>query len=179
MTTNTHTIDGLKNNVEGLVIKLQTDAKNEFEQQTEKVQSEIENLDEDDIEQFVSDKFNKLNTLFLKKSKKVEKFVLSKRPKKPVRTAEETDEEYNQKYKVYEESLGLYKSFVSWSMSMVERLMHWLSELFDDIISFFKNLWTWIKSKIRDISTNVREFVAKIAEKFSRLHDYLFGENNS
>ena len=44
-------------------------------------------------------KFQNLNEMFLKNSKNVEELVISKKPKKPVRTPGETDEEYNKKYK--------------------------------------------------------------------------------
>jgi hypothetical protein len=110
---------------EGNVLRLQAEAENEFEQKVlyhsnyleyicikliyltmnilllkaEEIKEEVSNLDEDEIEQFVRNKFNNLNTLFLKRSKELEDYVIKKKPKKPVKLPEETTEEYKKRQK--------------------------------------------------------------------------------
>jgi hypothetical protein len=63
----------------------------------EEIKDEVSNLDEDEIEQFVRNKFNNLNTLFLKRSKELEDYVIKKKPKNPVRLPEETIEDYEKR----------------------------------------------------------------------------------
>ncbi|CAG8656716.1 17396_t:CDS:2 [Acaulospora morrowiae] len=160
--------------VQECVIKLQTKAKSEFEKQAREIKEEVEEMNEDQVEDYVHHKFQNLNAMFLENSRIVEELVLSKRPKKPVRHAGLISEEYQRMWDAYQEELKNYKKFVTWSMNLVNRLMTWLSELFSDVIAFVKNLWTWIKSKIHNISENVREFVEMVASKFNQLYNYLF-----
>lgn len=63
----------------------------------EKIKEEIKDLNEDEIEQHVRNTFHNLNTLFLKRSKELEDYVIKKKPKKPVKLPKETDEEYEKK----------------------------------------------------------------------------------
>ncbi|RGB34342.1 hypothetical protein C1646_742835 [Rhizophagus diaphanus] len=161
------TVSDLQEKFKGNVIRLQADAKSEFDKQVGETKEKIADLDEDAIDEFVRNKFKTLNEMFLERSKQMEEYVLSKKPKKPEKTPNETNEEYENKYKEYMAAYGLYREFISWSMSVIYKLMNWLDELFNEIIRFFKNLWNWIKAKVQDIVTNVRNFVAKIAEKFS------------
>ncbi|RHZ81524.1 hypothetical protein Glove_120g159 [Diversispora epigaea] len=170
----TNIITHLQNEVRDGVIRLQHEAKNAFEKETEKVKEKIETLSEDQVEDFVRNKFQNLNEMFLKHSKTIEELVISKKPKKPVKNPNETEEEFMKKYKAYEANFDSYKDFVTWSMTVVNRLMFWISDLFDDIIAFFKKLWTWIMSKMRDMSKNIREFIERVAMKFSQLYEYLF-----
>lgn len=61
--------------------------------QVEKIQRAME-LREDELEQYVRDKFKELNTLFLKGSKDVEDFVIRTIPKKSVVPSEIDDENH-------------------------------------------------------------------------------------
>ncbi|CAI2192363.1 4171_t:CDS:2, partial [Funneliformis geosporum] len=148
------------------VLRLQSEAESEFEQKAEKIKEEIKDLNEDEIEQHVHNTFYNLNTLFLKKSKELEDYVIKQKPKKPIKIPKEKDEEYEKKCEDYKKHLNSYKTFVYWGMSIIGRLANWLSELFNDIINFFKNLWNWIKSMAQDIATKVRNFVVMVKEKF-------------
>ncbi|CAB4481893.1 uncharacterized protein OCT59_029351 [Rhizophagus irregularis] len=169
------TVRDLQEDSKENVIRLQTDAKSEFEKQVDETKQKIANLDEDAIDEFVRNKFKTLNNMFLERSNQLEKYVLSKKPKKPEKNPNETNEEYENKYKEYMAAYGLYREFITLSMSVINKLMNWLDELFNEIIQFFKNLWILIKAKAQDIATNVQNFVAKIAEKFNQLCNYLFG----
>ncbi|PKY53193.1 hypothetical protein RhiirA4_471266 [Rhizophagus irregularis] len=81
------------------VIRLQTNAKSEFEKQVDETKEKIANLDEDAIDEFVRNKFKTLNDMFLERSNQMEKYVLSKKPKKPEKNPNETNKEHENKYK--------------------------------------------------------------------------------
>jgi len=68
--------------------------------QAEKIKEEMENKDEDEIEELVRSKFQNLNNMFLSNSKSVEELVISKKPKKPIRSSQETDENTRKNMKV-------------------------------------------------------------------------------
>ncbi|CAG8544149.1 8884_t:CDS:2 [Acaulospora morrowiae] len=174
MSTRVISFNDLRQEFRLSVIRLQADAKSEFERKAEKIQEEVSEMNEDEIEDYVRGKFQKLNSLFLERSIDLEEYVIGKKPQKPVKNPDETNEEYQERNKAYEDDLKSYKTFTTWSMNIIERLTDWLSELFDEIMNFFKNLWILIKCKFQDIYTSVRNFVERIAEKFSQLHKYLF-----
>lgn len=67
--------------------------------QVDETKEKIANLDEDAIDEFVRNKFKTLNDMFLERSNQLEKYVLSKKPKKPEKNPNETNEEYEHKYK--------------------------------------------------------------------------------
>ncbi|CAG8557125.1 8750_t:CDS:1, partial [Scutellospora calospora] len=50
---------------------------------------EVAELDEDDVEQYVRNKFKNLNEM--------ENYILSKKPKKPAKGSHESQEEYKEK----------------------------------------------------------------------------------
>ena len=59
---------------------------------------QTEELDEDGIDQFVHEKFKKLEEMFLDRTKRMKEYVLSKKPKKPEKRPDETSEEYEKRY---------------------------------------------------------------------------------
>ncbi|CAG8501483.1 7973_t:CDS:2 [Dentiscutata erythropus] len=102
-----------QNEVRDSVVKLQAEAKNEFENQAEKITKEVEDKSEEEIDDFVRNKFVKLNDIFLENSKMVENLIISRKPKKPVRTPQQTDEKYNKIYKEFEMVPTFTKELVS------------------------------------------------------------------
>ncbi|PKC67409.1 hypothetical protein RhiirA1_418242 [Rhizophagus irregularis] len=59
-------------------------------------------------------------------------------------------------------------------MNNVKQIVNWLSELQNTITTFFKNLRSWIASKINNIYTRILEFFTEIAKMFSRLYKIIF-----
>ncbi|KAG9302057.1 hypothetical protein G9A89_021101 [Geosiphon pyriformis] len=133
--SNTMTLIGARQGVQKLVLVLQNDAKSEFDEkvillfmdvtfQAKKVQEEVENMNADEMEEFVHKRFEALNTLFLEKSKKIEEYVISKKPTKPVKTPNETEEEYERKREEYQNVQRFYfleYSFDRPTYELVER----------------------------------------------------------
>jgi hypothetical protein len=66
--------------------------------QTEKLQHELAEMDENGIDQFVRNKFRNLNEMLLARSKDMEDYVISQKPKKPEKNPNETKEEYEKRY---------------------------------------------------------------------------------
>ncbi|CAG8627303.1 6645_t:CDS:2 [Paraglomus occultum] len=144
----------------------------DFEQQSEKIEADVENLsdDDDEVDKFVHEMFDDLNDLIIKKSKEAENYILSKKPTAPERNSYETDEEYNRARAAHKKKSESFKKFVARGAAFVSRLY----ELFTEIINFFKELGTWLKAKIRNVSTKIRSFMKTMTEKLSKLYRTLF-----
>ncbi|CAB4419861.1 unnamed protein product [Rhizophagus irregularis] len=140
--------------------------------------NEIMNLNRDELEQHMHTKFNKVKD----EAKKIVEDVvedikneaISQLPEEPKMTGEETVEEHNTKVKAYEKNLNECKIFYLLSMNKVKQIVNWLSELQNTITTFFKNLRSWIVSKINNIYTRILEFFTEIAKMFSRLYKIIF-----
>ncbi|CAG8609529.1 1550_t:CDS:2 [Paraglomus occultum] len=141
-------------------------AESDLERESKKVEADLENLSDADIERCIQRMFKSFNSVLLKHSKALENLVLSKMPTAPEKSCYKTEEEYREALIVYKKDCETFKQIVSGVSAFMRRL----DELFDDIVVFFNDLRTWFKAKISDISAKVRSFINTIAEKLSRLY---------
>ncbi|CAG8615779.1 6324_t:CDS:2 [Paraglomus brasilianum] len=145
-------------------------AKSDFEQQSEKVQAEFENLNEKEVKELVRQMFKNVNDMYIKRSKEIENYIIRKMPTVPARGSYKTNEEYGKAFTEYKKDFESYKKLVSWGTAFV----NWLAKLFDTIINFIKDSWTWLKAKIHDISARIQCFVKKIGEMLKKLYSVIF-----
>ena len=157
------------------VLRLQNRAKSQFCEAAENIKEKVEQLDEDELDDFVNSNFDELNQTFLRESNAMRADVLKKKPKKPKREDFGSVAEYNAAQATYERKSSEFKEFVVWTTTVVQKLISWIGDLFTAIKNFFRDLWKWIKDKFKAIAQKVREFIEFVGQKISGLFDYIFG----
>ncbi|RHZ89458.1 hypothetical protein Glove_14g27 [Diversispora epigaea] len=121
------------------VFNLQEEAKSEFEKQ---IQEEFNKSDTKEIDECLHNVISNIKNLVIKKFDQLENYIQSKKPKKPKKEPKESEAEFDTKCKVYKNELEMFKILIFWSISLMEQLNTWFSEL-----------WSWIKNEIHNIST--------------------------
>ena len=152
-------VEESKSEVKNKVLILKLSANSEFESRVEKVKKELENKDEEEINDFVTEQFNTLNEEFLKSSHEIEEYVKSVAPKKPKKENFDNEDLYKKALEDYETHLSNYKSFISWTTKIILKITEWLKDFFSEIKKFFHNLWNWIKNAFKDIYEKVKKFL--------------------
>ena len=169
------TLESSKYETKRKILRLQQQAETQFNAAAKDIKEKVEDLKEDEIDDFVNNNFDQLNATFLGHSNNLRQDVLKKKPKKPKREDFESEAEYNAASEKYEIESKVFKEFVVWTTSVVQRLMDWINDLFTTIKKFFKDLWNWIKNAFANIAEKVHKFVKFVGEMISGLYNSLFG----
>ncbi|CAF0779115.1 unnamed protein product, partial [Didymodactylos carnosus] len=165
-----------KKAVQTLILKLKTDAEEQFKEGAEKCQRDLKNGDvsEDEVDEFVTKVFENLNKTFLSYSDDLQQSVKAKAPKKPKKEEFNDQQTYRAAMEKYEQEKQQYIEFVGWVGAIISRLMMWLKDLFVSIKEFFRKLWNWIKEAFQNIAQKVKDFFEFVGQRFSTLAAWLF-----
>jgi dGTP triphosphohydrolase len=158
-----------------MVFKLKTKAEKEFEEASARIKEELADKDEDELEEFVKQKFHNVRHTFNTKLDELQQLVMDKKPKKPKREDFRSEEEWVEADKQYKDEAQNFKEFVTWVSTITDRILQWLTDLFKSIQEFFRKLWNWIKQKFQQVSTKVKEFIEFVGSKFKGLVQFVFG----
>ena len=169
------TLESSKDETKRNILRLQQQAETQFNAAAKDIKEKVEDLKEDEIDDFVNNNFDQLNATFLGHSNNLRQDVLKKKPKKPKREDFSSEAGYAAALENYEIESKFFKEFVVWTTSVVGKLMEWISDLFTTIKNFFKDLWNWIKNAFANIAEKVYKFVKFVGEKISGLFNFLFG----
>lgn len=104
----------------------------------------------------------------------MEKEISGYAPKPPKRREGESDAEFKERERAYQEELDHYKTLAETSVYILKGITWLFQEVFMKVKEFFNDLWNWIKQAMKNIGQKIASFFKMIGQTINAGLDKLF-----